>query len=124
MTGYLQGSVSEQSFGVFVGISLLATAYLAGITSVNGAFVGGLLISGGLFATVLTDSLSLGDYYVLLSGLGVVITAVLNPEGITPAVASGLRRLRGALGGAQKASVVPGLDHVVAYSTPTADEVM
>jgi branched-subunit amino acid ABC-type transport system permease component len=124
MTGYLQGSVSEQSFGVFVGISLLATAYLAGITSVNGAFVGGLLIGGGLFATVLTDVFDIGEYYVLLSGLGVVITAVLHPEGITPAAASGLRRLRGALGRGQKASAAPGLDHVVAYSTPTADEVM
>jgi ABC-type branched-subunit amino acid transport system permease subunit len=118
MTGYLQGSVSEQSFGVFVGISLLATAYLAGITSVNGAFVGGLLIGGGLFATVLTDSLALGQYYVLLSGLGVVVTAVLNPEGITPAAAGAMRSLRQKLRGA------PGLDQVVAYSTPKPDEVM
>lgn len=94
MTGYLQGSVSEQSFGVFVGISLLATAYLAGITSVSGAFVGGLLVSGGLLATVLTDALDIGRYYVLLSGLGVVMTAVLHPEGITPAAAAGIRRLR------------------------------
>jgi ABC-type branched-subunit amino acid transport system permease subunit len=112
MTGYLQGSVSEQSFGVFVGISLLATAYLAGITSVSGAFVGGLLISGGLVATVLTDAFDIGEYYVLLAGLGVVITAVQHPEGITPAVSAGLRRLRGALP-RQKASAAPGLDHVV-----------
>jgi ABC-type branched-subunit amino acid transport system permease subunit len=112
MTGYLQGSVSEQSFGVFVGISLLATAYLAGITSINGAFVGGLLISGGLLATVLTDAFDLGQYYVLLSGLGVVITAVLHPEGITPAASAGLRRLRSVFV-RQKASVAPGLDQVV-----------
>ncbi|MEN3272398.1 MAG: hypothetical protein V7636_1159 [Actinomycetota bacterium] len=123
MTGYLQGSVSEQSFGVFVGISLLATAYLAGITSVNGAFVGGLLIGGGLFATVLSDTLDIGQYYALLSGLGVVITAVLNPEGITPAASAALRRLRGTVV-RQKASLAPGLDHSVAYSSPKPDEVM
>lgn len=114
MTGYLQGSVSEQSFGVFIGISLLATAYLAGITSVSGAFVGGLLIGGGLLATVLTDTFELGQYYILLSGLGVVMTAVLHPEGITPAAAAGLRRLRGALVRPHKASAAPGLDHSAA----------
>jgi branched-subunit amino acid ABC-type transport system permease component len=123
MTGYLQGSVSEQSFGVFVGISLLATAYLAGITSVSGAFVGGLLISGGLVATVLTDAFDIGRYYILLAGLGVVMTAVLHPEGITPAASDGLRRLRGAVV-RQKASLAPGLDHAVAYSSPNPDEVM
>jgi ABC-type branched-subunit amino acid transport system permease subunit len=118
MTGYLQGSVSEQSFNVFVGISLLATAYLAGITSVSGAFVGGLLISGGLMATVLTDAFDIGQYYLLLSGLGVVMTAVLHPEGITPAASHGLRSLR------QKLRRAPALDHVVAYSSPKPDEVM
>lgn len=114
MTGYLQGSVSEQSFGVFTGISLLATAYLAGITSVSGAFVGGLLIGGGLLATVLTDAFDLGRYYVLLSGLGVVLTAVLHPEGIAPAAGAGLRRLRIPTGGRQKARAAPDLDHSVA----------
>jgi ABC-type branched-subunit amino acid transport system permease subunit len=94
MTGYLQGSVSAQSFGVFVGISMLATAYLSGITSVSGAFVGGLLIGGGLLANVFTTTFALGRYYLLLSGLGVVVTAVLHPEGIAPAAGAGLRRLR------------------------------
>lgn len=94
MIGYLQGAVSNQSFGIFVGISFLAVAYLAGITSVSGAFLGGLLVSGGLAATVVTDAFDLDRYYLLLSGVGVVITAVLHPEGIAPAVGDGVRRLR------------------------------
>lgn len=120
LTGYLQGSISAQSFGVFIGISMLATAYLSGITSVSGAFVGGLLIGGGLVATVLTDTFTLGRYYLLLSGLGVVITAVLHPEGIAPAAGAGLRRLRATIVG-RDAGASPDLEQLVGHRTPEPD---
>ncbi|MCU1388264.1 MAG: lptB 5 [Ilumatobacteraceae bacterium] len=95
MTGYSQSSLSAQSFTVYVGISLLATAYLAGITSVSGAFVGGILINGGLLATFAGEKLSLGKYYLLISGVAVLVTAVLNPEGITAAVTARVQSLGG-----------------------------
>ena len=41
LIGYSRGQLSAESFGVFVGVSMLAFAYLGGITSVSGAFVAG-----------------------------------------------------------------------------------
>ncbi|MEO5724893.1 MAG: ABC transporter permease [Ilumatobacteraceae bacterium] len=86
MLAYQQMSVSVSSFTVFVGLQWLALAYLGGITSISGAFIGGLLLTGGLLQTVLTDVVHLGRYTLLLSGLGVVITAVANPEGMAAKV--------------------------------------
>ena len=41
LIGYSRGQLSPESFGVFVGISFLAIAYLSGITSASGAIVAG-----------------------------------------------------------------------------------
>src|SRR5204863_4305704 len=41
--GYSRNQLSADSFGVFVGLSFLAFAYLGGITSISGAIVAGTL---------------------------------------------------------------------------------
>jgi branched-chain amino acid transport system permease protein len=86
LIGYHQGALSDQSFSIFASLALLAAAYLGGIGSVAGAFVGGLLIPGGIVSTVGERALSLGRYQTLVSGLAVVAAAVANPEGIASKV--------------------------------------
>jgi len=82
LLGYGQGQLSFGSFGVFVSLSYLAVAYVGGIASIAGALVGGLLVEGGLAFTVLERAAGLGRYQLLVSGLALVLVAVLRPEGI------------------------------------------
>jgi ABC-type branched-subunit amino acid transport system ATPase component/ABC-type branched-subunit amino acid transport system permease subunit len=84
LIAYFQGSVTFDAFTTFVGLSIFATAYIGGITSVSGGMVAGFLAVGGLGARSL-EALpipNLGSWYVVLSGIGLVFTIVKNPEGI------------------------------------------
>lgn len=87
LLGYLQTNLSFGSFDVFVGLGWLALAYLGGIASVSGALIGGALAAGGLLSTILDDAFGFGRYVQLISGLGLVLTAVLNRDGIAGGVA-------------------------------------
>jgi branched-chain amino acid transport system permease protein len=93
LLAYLYGQASPDSFSVSIGLSLLAVAYLGGITSLAGAAVGGLLVSGGLVFTVINNYVSLGNYYLLVTGIGLLVTVVVNPDGIAPRVTAGLERM-------------------------------
>ncbi len=63
-------------------MSFLAFAYLGGITSISGALVAGSFAPLGIGYVILDRNLSLGQYYLLLSGLSLIITAIFNPQGI------------------------------------------
>ncbi len=79
---YFQGNVTFDAFTMFVGLSIFATAYIGGITSVSGGIVAGALAVGGLTAQAAGLLPNLGQWYIVLSGVGLVITIVKNPEGI------------------------------------------
>jgi branched-chain amino acid transport system permease protein len=82
LIGYSRGQLSAESFTVFVGLGFLAFAYLGGVTSVGGALVAGTLAPLGIGYVVLDQVVSLGQYYTLVAGLGLVLVAMLNPAGI------------------------------------------
>lgn len=83
MLGYERVQLSYGSFDTFVGITILAFAYLGGIASVSGALFGGALLAGGLVATLIDQWIGFpSDYQLLVGGIGLVLTAVFNPEGI------------------------------------------
>ena len=82
LIAYQRGQVSFESFGVFVSLSYLALAYLGGIGTVSGAMVAGALASGGLVFVTLDRWIGFGKYELLVSGVGLILTAILNPEGI------------------------------------------
>jgi branched-chain amino acid transport system permease protein len=82
LIGYSRGQLSADSFTVATGLTLLAFAYLGGVTSVGGAVVAGTLAPLGIGYVVLDRAFDLGQHYLLVSGLLLVATAVLNPEGI------------------------------------------
>ncbi len=95
LLGYSRGQVSVGSFTALVGVSLLAYAYLGGITSISGALIAGTLAPLGVGYVVLNDLLGedLGRYYLLISGISLVVTSVLNPIGISGQVALARRQL-------------------------------
>jgi branched-chain amino acid transport system permease protein len=82
LIGYSQGQLSAESFSVVVGLTILAVAYLGGITSFGGALVAGVLGPLGLVYTALHQWFDLGNAYALITGIGLITTAILNPSGI------------------------------------------
>ena len=94
LIGYSRGQLSADSFGVFVSLSLLAFAYLGGITSISGALAAGLLAPLGIGYVLLDRHAHLGNYYLLISGLLLVVTAIANQSGIAGQVGEGFAALR------------------------------
>jgi branched-chain amino acid transport system permease protein len=83
LSGYRFGSVTPDYFGVFQSLSFLAFAYMGGISSVTGAVVGGFLVTNGILFTVLQKWIGVSpNYSILIGGLGLILTVVLNPDGI------------------------------------------
>jgi branched-chain amino acid transport system permease protein len=92
LTGYSRGQLSADSFAVSLSLTLLAFAYLGGITSVGGALVAGAMAPLGIGYVVLDRTFDLGRHYLLVSGILLVATAVLNPGGIAGSVRGHLAR--------------------------------
>jgi branched-chain amino acid transport system permease protein len=90
LIGYSRGQLSAESFTVFAGLAFLAFAYLGGVTSIGGALVAGALAPLGIGYVLLNRLVSLGQYYTLVAGLGLVLAAVGNPGGIAAQVRAGL----------------------------------
>lgn len=91
------GQVEPTTFAVFASLTALAIAYLGGISSVGGALAAGVLTAGGLGSTVFERILHTGAWEELVAGVLLVLTAVLNPQGVARAlaqVASHLSHLR------------------------------
>lgn len=81
---YRLGNVQVESYSLFAGLAILAFVYLGGITSVYGAIIGGLLVGGGLVSQIISNvsGSDFSTYLSLIGALGLILTAVLNPEGI------------------------------------------
>jgi ABC-type branched-subunit amino acid transport system ATPase component/branched-subunit amino acid ABC-type transport system permease component len=95
LIGYSQGSVSVASFTTLVGVSLLMFAYLGGITSVGGALVAGTFAPLGI-VFALADRIvgASSNGYELFAALAVIVTTIINPEGIAGKMGQDLRSLR------------------------------
>jgi branched-chain amino acid transport system permease protein len=106
MLGFKQIDVSSANFVYQASLVYLAFAYLGGITSINGAVVGGLLAPAGfivVFSNYFMHGLSIDRYVTVVGGASLVLTAAIHPEGIAPFFqpilryfGSWLRRARGA----------------------------
>jgi ABC-type branched-subunit amino acid transport system ATPase component/branched-subunit amino acid ABC-type transport system permease component len=87
MLGYKLGTVTFDSFDVLLGLSIFATVYLAGMTSISGGIVAGVFAAGGVVAFAAGQWLSLDTaWYQLLTGIGLIVTVIRNPEGIVGGV--------------------------------------
>jgi branched-chain amino acid transport system permease protein len=93
LIAYRFGSVSDASFGSVASLTALAVAYLGGITCVSGAVTSGITASAGVSFYLLSRVTgAFGQWEVFIGGLLLILTAILNPEGI----AGGLRTQVGA----------------------------
>ncbi len=83
MYAYNFGSVNAARFGILIALAFVAFAYIGGITMVSGAVIGGLVVTEGLVPHLLDDKLGIsGNWTLLFGGLVLIVTLILNPEGV------------------------------------------
>ena len=86
MLGFKQVEVSSANFNYGFGLSVLAFAYLAGITSINGALIAGMLLSAGAllptFSNYMFAGTNIDKYITLIGGLAIIVTGIANPGGV------------------------------------------
>ncbi len=94
MSAFQQVSVSSANWVFGFSLAVLAFSYLGGITSINGAIVGGLLFANGL-VTVFGNHHYQGvlDYSTIIGGAAMIFTAIRNPVGIAPSLQAPLQHL-------------------------------
>ena len=80
LLGYSRGQVSVGSFTALVGVSLLAYAYLGGITSVTGALIAGPLAPLGIGYVLLNDVLGEQPRPLLPADLGAAARRDVDPQ--------------------------------------------
>nr|NKB39896.1 ATP-binding cassette domain-containing protein [Ilumatobacter sp.] len=81
MYGYRLGSVTFDSFTALLGLGLLATVYITGITRVAGGVLAGFAADGGLFGKILDSWIGSADYFQIIVGVGLILTVIFYPEG-------------------------------------------
>lgn len=82
LLGYQQTLATPEPYAVFLGISLFAVVYVAGITSITGGILAGVMAPGGILYLLVDRFLHVGDYYAVLSGVLLVVTVLADPDGI------------------------------------------
>jgi branched-subunit amino acid ABC-type transport system permease component len=93
MLGYQQTTVSGDSFDTLTVILFFGVCYISGITTIAGAVIAGLVGANGLVYVLIDRQVSLGDYYLLVTGLMLVIAIIRDPEGIGGATQERLMHL-------------------------------
>jgi branched-chain amino acid transport system permease protein len=79
---YRSGGAAPERFDYLQSLVFFAYAYLGGISSVAGAIVGGIIVSGGLLWTFLLNVVGISaDFTFLLGGLGLIVAAIFTPDG-------------------------------------------
>ncbi len=79
---YQFGTVSYDRFGVVASISVVTLVYIGGIASVSGALLAGVMATGGISYALISQVSALDRYWLVLTGLTLLLTVVTQPDGI------------------------------------------
>jgi ABC-type branched-subunit amino acid transport system ATPase component len=94
LIAYRFQGVNADNYSALGSVTLLALCYLGGITSISGAIVAGALAPGGLSSLILSDVFGAAEYQTLITGVGLIIMSLMNPEGIAGVMRDTVSRLR------------------------------
>jgi branched-chain amino acid transport system permease protein len=84
--GYNFSSVTVTRFSALTALSLIALAYVGGVTMVSGALFAGLISVEALFPYALEKWFGIaGNWALLFAGLALIVTLIQNPDGVAGA---------------------------------------
>ncbi len=87
LIAYRFGAVSDLSYGTIASLTALSFAYLGGITSVSGAVTAGIVAASGISFFAINELFgSFGTWEAFIGGVLLIVTAIMNPEGIAGAL--------------------------------------
>jgi len=108
LIAYRFGAVSDLSYGTIASLTALSFAYLGGITSVSGAIAAGISAASGVSFYAMNQMFgSFGRWEALIGGVLLIITAILNPEGIAGGIRMQVAAKRQQKELAKQAQLVP-----------------
>src|SRR5277367_816010 len=118
LLAYQLGNVTFQDFDAFLGLVTFSVVVVAGITSVSGGILAGMISAGGILVAVISSGVGTGgvdNWYGIVAGIGVILTVIFNPDGVVGPTHLFLeqRRMRGVMARPEGA-LVP--------SAPTVEE--
>ena len=93
LLGYQGSFVSADNFELFFGLTLFASVYLCGITSISGGVVAGVIMPGGIFIVVLNQWVSSATYVPIVGAILLIYTTITNPGGFVGETHESVRRL-------------------------------
>ncbi len=85
LLAYQLGNVTFQDFDAFLGLVTFSVVVVAGITSVSGGILAGVISAGGILVAVISSGVGSGgvdNWYGVVAGIGVILTVIFNPDGI------------------------------------------
>ena len=106
--GYNFSSVTVTRFSALTALSLIALAYVGGVTMVSGALFAGLISVEALFPYALEKWFGIaGNWALLFAGLALIVTLIQNPDGVAGATyrKHQLRKKRRGLGASRPGTV-------------------
>jgi sulfate-transporting ATPase len=126
LLAYQLGNVTFQDFDAYLGLVTFSVVVVAGITSVSGGILAGIISSGGILVALISSGVGSGgvdNWYGIVAGIGVILTVIFNPDGVVGPTHLFLeqRRVRGVLArpdGALVPSLQAALETHVSEPTP------
>lgn len=94
LIAYQLQSVTASPYASLTSVSILALAYLGGISTVGGAALAGTMAVGGISYVILNRLTHMGQFQPLAAGLGLIIVAIINPEGISGVIQVAWQKVR------------------------------
>jgi ABC-type branched-subunit amino acid transport system ATPase component/branched-subunit amino acid ABC-type transport system permease component len=85
LLAYQLGNVTFQDFDAYLGLVVFSVVVVAGITSVSGGILAGVISSGGILVAVIASAVGSGgvdNWYGVVAGIGVILTVIFNPDGV------------------------------------------
>ena len=121
LLAYQLGNVTFQDFDAYLGLVVFSVVVVAGITSVSGGILAGVISSGGILVALISSGVGSGgvdNWYGIVAGVSVILTVIFNPDGVVGPTHLFLeqRRVRGVMARPEGA-LVPTL------ATPTETDV-
>src|SRR5271165_5828415 len=118
LLGFQNYAIVYTNFDALSSVNLVSEATIGGIGHVPGSLVGSGFATGGVGSYILDHFASLDEWLELIGGVDVLLTLLMNPEGVAGAAAKlpGRRLIEGLLRRRPREPVTPGVPTVASAS--------